>query len=117
MSGLRGADCPVAASVADSPTGPWQPAGKNIIPNGADGEWDRYSIHDPYPLVYRGRIYLYYKSDMNGKPNLVRAHGLAIADDPFGPFTKHLLNPVMNSGHETTLFPFKQGIAALERAS
>jgi len=56
MSGLRGADCPVAASVADSPTGPWQPAGKNIIPNGADGEWDRYSIHDPYPLVYRGRI-------------------------------------------------------------
>jgi len=63
--------------------------------------------------VYRGKIYLYYKSDMNGKPNHIRAQGLAIADDPLGPFTKHPLNPVLNSGHETTLFPFKEGIAAL----
>ena len=40
-------------------------------------------------------------------------HGLAIADDPLGPFKKHPLNPVVNSGHETTLFPFKGGVAAL----
>jgi hypothetical protein len=113
MSGTRGDDCPVTASVADSPDGPWRPAGKIIIPNGPDGAWDHYSIHDPYPLVYKGRIYLYYKSDFNGKPRLVRAQGLAIADDPFGPFTKHPLNPVLNSGHETTLFPFKGGIVAL----
>ena len=39
--------------------------------------------------------------------------GLAIADNPLGPFTKSPLNPVLNSGHETTLFPFKTGIAAL----
>jgi hypothetical protein len=39
--------------------------------------------------------------------------GLATADNPLGPFTKHPLNPVINSGHETTLFPFKDGIAAL----
>ena len=39
--------------------------------------------------------------------------GLAIADDPLGPFTKHPLNPVINSGHETTLFPFKEGVAAI----
>jgi len=38
--------------------------------------------------------------------------GLAIADNPLGPFKKHPLNPVMASGHETTLFPFKEGIAA-----
>ena len=113
MSGTHGDDCPVTASAADSPEGPWRPAGKIIIPNGAEGEWDHYSIHDPYPLVYRGKIYLYYKSDMNGKPTHIRVQGLAIADNPFGPFTKHPLNPVINSGHETTLFPFKEGIAAL----
>ena len=28
-------------------------------------------------------------------------------------FTKHPLNPVLNSGHETTLFPFQAGVAAL----
>ena len=39
--------------------------------------------------------------------------GLATADDPLGPFTKHPLNPVINSGHETTLFPFRKGMAAL----
>ena len=113
MSGTRGDDCPVTASVADSPDGPWTPAGKVIIENGAPGEWDQYSIHDPYPLVHNGKIYLYYKSDSNGQPNLIRMHGLATADDPFGPFTKCPLNPVMSSGHETTLFPFKDGIAAL----
>ena len=63
--------------------------------------------------MYQGKIYLYYKSDSDGDPRLVRMQGLAIADHPLGPFKKHPLNPVINSGHETTLFPFKEGIAAL----
>lgn len=113
MSGRRGDDCPVTVSVADSPDGPWEPTHKIVIPNGPAGAWDQYSIHDPYPLVYQGKIYLYYKSDFNDKPNLIRAQGLAIAEDPLGPFVKCPLNPVLNSGHETGLFPFKGGIAAL----
>ena len=112
-SGKRGDDCPVAVSYANSPDGPWTPHHKIVIPNGAEGTWDQYAIHDPYPLVYQGKIYLYYKSDFDGDPRLVRMQGLATADHPLGPFEKHLLNPVINSGHETTLFPFKSGIAAL----
>ena len=112
-SGTRGDDCPVAVSYADSPDGPWTAYNKIVIPNGTPGEWDQYSIHDPYPLVYKGKIYLYYKSDFDGDPRLVRMQGLAMADHPLGPFKKHPLNPVINSGHETTLFPFKNGIAAL----
>ena len=111
-SGTRGDDCPVAVSWADSPDGPWTPHDQVVVPNGAEGTWDQYSIHDPYPLVHDGKIYLYYKSDANGRPN-VRMHGLAIAEHPFGPFKKHPLNPVMNSGHETTLFSYKSGVAAL----
>lgn len=114
VSGRRGDDCPVSVAYSDSPNGPWTLSGKIVIPNGAPGEWDQYSIHDPYPLVYRGQIYLYYKSDFNHPPGpILRATGLAIADNPLGPFTKHPLNPVLNSGHETALFPFKQGIAAI----
>ena len=112
-SGLRGDDCPVLMSYSDSPDGPWTATNEIVIPNGPKDTWDQYSIHDPYPLVYKGKIYLYYKSDMNGKPNLVRMQGLATAESPFGPFTKNPLNPVLTSGHETTLFPFKEGIAAL----
>ena len=111
-SGTRGDDCPVAVSWADSPDGPWTPHKQIVLPNGGEGDWDQYSIHDPYPLVYKGKIYLYYKSDFDGDPRLVRMQGLAIAENPLGPFEKHPLNPVINSGHETTLFPFKEGIAA-----
>ena len=112
-SGKRGDDCPVAVSWADSPDGPWMPYNKVVIPNGAEGEWDQYSIHDPYPLVHDGKVYLYYKSDSGIRPDLVRMHGLAIAEHPLGPFRKHPLNPVVSSGHETTLFPFMEGVAAL----
>ena len=113
-SGKRGDDCPVAMSYADSPDGPWTPYNEIVIPNGAAGEWDQYSIHDPYPIVRDGKIYIYYKSDFGGAgKKLVRMQGLATAESPFGPFTKHPLNPVINSGHETTLFPWKEGIAAL----
>ncbi|MBU3028422.1 family 43 glycosylhydrolase [Zobellia galactanivorans] len=112
-SGKRGDDCPVAVSYADSPDGPWTPYNKVVIPNGGEGEWDQYSIHDPYPLVHNGKIYIYYKSDFGEKPDKVRMQGLAIADDPLGPFTKHPLNPLITSGHETSLFPFREGVAAL----
>jgi len=113
MSGVRGDFCPMTASVADSPEGPWRPAGKIVVDNGPAGSWDQYVIHDPYPLIYKGRIHLYYKAEMAGRPNNIRAQGLAVADHPFGPFEKHPLNPVLNSGHETCLFPFKEGIAAM----
>ncbi|MEM6631071.1 MAG: glycoside hydrolase [Bacteroidota bacterium] len=110
--GTKGDDCPVACSVADSPEGPWTPSNKTVIENGPEGSWDQYVIHDPYPLVYKGKIYVYYKGEMGGNPK-VRAQGLAIGNHPFGPFEKHPLNPVINSGHETALFPFREGIAAL----
>ena len=114
-SGKSGGDnCPVAVSHADSPDGPWTATNQVVIPNGDEGDWDQYSIHDPYPMVHEGKIYLYYKSDFgrSDSTGLVRMHGLAIAEDPLGPFEKHPLNPIMNSGHETTLFPFKEGVAA-----
>ena len=115
-SGIKGDYCPVAASFADSPDGPWTPHNEIVIPNGTPGEWDQDSIHDPYPLVHNGKIYLYYKSDFArnaNNPKYIRMQGVATADHPLGPYAKHPLNPVVNSGHETTLFPFKEGVAAL----
>jgi len=112
-SGKRGDYCPVAVSYADSPDGPWTPANIEVIPNGPEGAWDQFAIHDPYPLVHDGKIYLYYKSAFN-RPNPVWVGGgLAIAESPLGPFEKHPLNPVLNSGHEVSLFPFKEGVAAI----
>jgi hypothetical protein len=38
--------------------------------------------------------------------------GVAIADNPLGPYQKSPLNPVLNSGHEASMFLFKGGVAA-----
>ncbi len=114
-SGLRGDWCPVSVSYADSPAGPWTHGGDAVIPFGKKGEWDQDATHDPQPLVFNGKIYLYYKAAYNKWPDIrdkyAVGHGLAIAENPLGPFTKHPLNPVMTSGHETAYFPFKEGIA------
>lgn len=112
-SGTRGDDCPVSVAVAESPAGPFVHSGKVVVPNGEPGAWDQYSIHDPHPLVHNGKIYLYYKSDFGTQPNLIRMQGLAIADNPLGPFVKSEKNPVINSGHETGIFPYKEGVIAL----
>jgi hypothetical protein len=116
-SGTRGDWCPVSASWADSPEGPWTPANKTVIPTGDKGHWDQNAIHDPHPIVYKGKIYTYYKAAYNKWPDVRDKYmvglGLAIAEDPLGPFVKSRLNPVLNSGHETTFFPFRKGIAAL----
>ncbi|QEY12846.1 glycoside hydrolase [Cellvibrio sp. KY-YJ-3] len=112
-SGLKGDHCPVTMSMSDSPNGPWQACGNVVVPNGAPGEWDQYSIHDPYLLIYNNKIHLYYKAAFGDRPEYLVANGLAIAESPLGPFKKHALNPVLNSGHETCFFPFKKGIAAL----
>ncbi|KAA3656160.1 MAG: glycoside hydrolase, partial [Calditrichaeota bacterium] len=108
--------CPVAISRADSPDRPWTSPNKVIIPFGAEDEWDYRVIHDPNPLVHDGKIYLYYKSGMDirdANRKFWDCWGLAIADNPEGPFKKHPLSPVTNSGHESMLFPFKEGVAAL----
>lgn len=108
-----GDDCPIAASYANSPDGPWTPVNEIILPTGALGEWDQNAVQDPTPLVHDGKIYMYYKSDSDRNPGPVRMQGLAISDNPLGPFQKCPLNPVLSSSHEIALFPFKQGVAVL----
>ena len=117
---------------ADRPDGPWTKLAKPILRPGlrgnfvgdeddADavdsfGDWDSHKLHDPFVLMYRGQIWLYYKGVQFGRSyrhDLGIGWGVAIADDPHGPFVKSTLNPLTNSGHETFLYPFREGIAAI----
>ncbi len=111
----KGDLCNVSMAWADSPDGPWTKTTEPVLPLGGENDWDGGAIHDPYPLVFRGKIWLFYKGQpVHGRmDHLVRAQGVAIADRPDGPYRKHELNPLLNSGHETCLFPYKEGIAAL----
>jgi len=116
IPGLQGDRAAATVAEADSPDGPWRPSGRVVVDFGKEGEWDSNAIHDPYPLVYQGKIYLFYKGapGKQGRDGtIVRAQGVAIAPHPLGPFKKSPLNPVLNSGHETCLWPWKEGIAAI----
>jgi hypothetical protein len=112
---VQGDFCNVSMAWADSPEGPWQTIGKPVVEVGEEGEWDSGAVHDPYPLKYKGKYWLYYKSVPLKKTHssIIRAQGVAVADSPEGPFVKTPLNPVLNSGHETFLYPFREGIAAV----
>ncbi len=120
-SGTVGDNCPVAMAEADSPDGPWTRVDKVILPVGEEGSWDQFNIHDPLPVVMNDKIYMYYKADWNyldesGKKVStyhIRSMGVAVGDSPYGPFVKSPLNPVLSSGHETQLFRFKEGVAAI----
>ncbi len=107
--------CPVMAAVAESPHGPWEYQEKPVIEPGPPGSWDNIKINDPYLLVVGGKILLYYKGAPieRGDEYVLRMQGVAAADDPLGPFVKSPLNPVLNSGHETCMWPWKSGVAAL----
>lgn len=39
--------------------------------------------------------------------------GVALAEDPEGPYVKSDLNPVTNSGHEVMVWPYDGGVGAL----
>jgi hypothetical protein len=95
----------VSVAVADSPDGPWESLGKPVLDRGAMGTIDQGAIRDPFPLVYKGKIHLYYTGN--------HGWGIATTDDPLGEYTRHPLNPVLNSGHECCVFPWKGGMAAL----
>ncbi len=105
----------VSMARADSPDGPWTRLDRPVIGQGGPGDWDSCAIHDPYPLVYQGEIWVYYKGSPADKSrgNLLRAQGVAIAERPEGPYIKSELNPISNSGHETMLWPWEGGIASL----
>ena len=121
----------IGMSWAERPQGPWQRCPKPILEPGAAGEWagvddsdnvrrygdwDSHKVHDPFLLVRAGRIWLYYKGQPMGwstrySPGI--GWGVAMADEPAGPFEKSPLNPITNSGHETCLFPYGEGVAAI----
>lgn len=121
----------VGMSWSESPDGPWHRFPQPVLAPGEPGEWlgdddsnnvgrygewDSHKVHDPFAMIREGKVWLYYKGQPMGWGT---AHcrgigwGVATADRPEGPFQKSALNPVTNSGHETLLFPYKEGVVAI----
>jgi hypothetical protein len=118
---------------SNSPDGPWTKSEKPILSPADNGIWkgseqnrfkvlkkgdfDSHKVHDPCIIPYKGKFYLYYKGEQMGEEitfggRQIR-HGVAIADNPKGPYTKSSFNPISNSGHEICVWKYNDGIASL----
>ena len=123
----------VGLAWSDSPEGPWTKSEEPILSPADNGIWegeeqnrfkvlkkgdfDSHKVHDPCILPFRGKFYLYYKGEQMGEEitfggRQIR-HGVAIADEPKGPYVKSPYNPISNSGHEVCVWPYNGGIASL----
>lgn len=118
----------IGMSWADSPNGPWHRTEKPILFPGNQDEWDGNVVHDPSLIVREGKYWLYFKSsprtpwDYNHKEKVFSkkyadinraAVGVAIADNPEGPYVKSEYNPVMVGGHEVIVWPYRKGVCAI----
>ncbi len=123
----------VGLAWSNSPDGPWTKSAEPILSPADNGVWegeeqnrfrvkkkgdfDSHKVHDPCILPFKGKFYLYYKGEQMGEAitfggRQIR-HGVAIADNPKGPYIKSPYNPVSNSGHEVCVWKYNGGIASL----
>ncbi len=123
----------VGLAWASSPNGPWEKSKEPILKPADNGVWegteqnrflvekkgdfDSHKVHDPCILPHNGKFYLYYKGEQMGEEILFGGrqirHGVAVADNPKGPYVKSKYNPISNSGHEICVWPVDGGIASL----
>lgn len=123
----------VGLAWSNSPNGPWTKSAEPILSPADNGIWagdednrfkvkkkgdfDSHKVHDPCIIPYNGKFYLYYKGEQMGEAitfggRQIR-HGVAIADNPKGPYIKSKYNPISNSGHEICVWKHNGGIASL----
>ncbi|GAF03402.1 beta-xylosidase [Saccharicrinis fermentans DSM 9555 = JCM 21142] len=123
----------VGLAWSDSPDGPWTKSKEPILSPADNGEWlpgkknrfevikkgdfDSHKVHDPCIIPFQGKFYLYYKGERMGEEMYFGGreirHGVAIADNPKGPYIKSSYNPISNSGHEICVWKYNGGIASL----
>lgn len=125
----KGDDEFTAMAVASHPKGPWMKTSQSILKPMEGGMWfkteNNYNsgyfkglTHDPCLFHYNNQFYLYYKCGAKELDELKHSGmdtrwGVAISDTIMGPYIHSEFNPITNSGHETLLWEYDGGMAAL----
>ncbi|TWT72854.1 family 43 glycosylhydrolase [Allorhodopirellula solitaria] len=108
-------DSKIGIAVSDSPDGPWQRLDTNPALKNSDNasDFDSHLVDDACLIVRDGKYWFYYKGRQMGKGPGQTQMGLAIADQPQGPYVRHEENPVIPGNHEVLVWPQGQGVAAM----
>jgi hypothetical protein len=92
----------IGVATADAPEGPWTKRGRVLEP-GESGAWDDFRVDDACVVEHRGEYLLYYKGATKFQDNWAAhtPHGLAVAEDPAGPYERSPYNPVYDRATPT----------------
>ena len=113
--GPRGTKTAIGIATAESPDGPWTEFEGNpvLAPSDDPDAFDSMRVDDACLVVRDGRYWLYYKGRQLGRSWRETKMGLAIADEPTGPYIRAAENPLVDGGHEVCVWPHGRGVAGL----
>ena len=114
-SGPRITKTAIGIAVADSPDGPWVRLEANPVLRATEDPeaFDSMRVDDACLIIRGGRVWMYYKGRQWDNTPDHTMMGVAIADQPEGPYVKSRRNPVVRGGHETLVWPVGEGVVAL----
>ena len=108
----------IGLAISDAPDGPFVRVSQNPILEISNiiDDFDSYRIDDACLVFRNNSYYLYYKGRSRKHGSQGPRHtklGVAIAKNPEGPYKKYENNPIISSGHEVMVWPYKKGIMTL----
>ncbi|HUT10090.1 MAG TPA: family 43 glycosylhydrolase [Thermoguttaceae bacterium] len=108
-------DSTIGIAVSDSPDGPWERLATNAALKNSDNpaDFDSHLVDDACLIVRGGKYWFYYKGRQLGKSPGQTKMGVAIADQPQGPYVKYEGNPIVQGNHEVMVWPQGTGVAAM----
>lgn len=108
-------DSKIGIAVSDFPDGPWERLATNPALANSDNpeDFDSHLVDDACLMVRDGKYWFYYKGRQLGKSPGQTQMGLAIAENPEGPYIRHEENPVIPGNHEVLVWPQGAGVAAM----
>lgn len=100
LSATYGLSEKLGIATASAPEGPWTKAAGNPVLGFSAGSWDSVLLADPDIFYDNGRYWMLYSGGSNGDGTGTRpwSLGLAYADTPGGPWSKHVSNPISRNG-------------------
>lgn len=105
----------IGIAVSESPDGPWTKLKTNPILRASEspGEFDSLRVDDACLIIRSGKYWMYYKGRQWGNTPVNTKMGVAVADEPEGPYIRNKANPVVEGGHEVLVWPYGAGVVSL----